>query len=109
MGRDGSGNRVIDGVGLARFTREQAVEDERGAVGGGPPTSVRNAYTGIVTALTVDDVVAQVEIQAAQQRGPEIEAVVEAGQVAAGEVLDALDPVVDGVDVQVQDLGRAGP
>ncbi|MFJ8025184.1 molybdopterin-binding protein [Streptomyces sp. NPDC096311] len=67
MGRDGSGNRVIDGVGLARFARERAVEDERGT-GGGPPTSVRNAFTGIVTALTADDVVAQVEIQSGPHR-----------------------------------------
>ncbi|MFD5755814.1 molybdopterin-binding protein [Streptomyces sp. NPDC127044] len=68
MGRDGSGNRVIDGLGLARFARERAVDDERGAVGDGPPTSVRNAFTGIVTALTVDEVVAQVEIQAGPHR-----------------------------------------
>ncbi|MGW1759043.1 hypothetical protein [Streptomyces mirabilis] len=44
-------NRVIDGVGPARFARERAVEDERGTVGGGPPTSVRNAFTDIVTEL----------------------------------------------------------
>lgn len=68
MGRDGSGNRTIDGVGLARFVRERAAEDGRGAVDSGPPTSVRNAFTGIVTALTVDDVVAQVEIQAGPHR-----------------------------------------
>ncbi|MFF2469027.1 helix-turn-helix domain-containing protein [Streptomyces sp. RLB3-17] len=68
MGRDGSGNRVIDGFGLARFARERAVDDERGAVAGGPPTSARNAFTGIVTALTVDEVVAQVEIQAGPHR-----------------------------------------
>ncbi|MFD8217843.1 molybdopterin-binding protein [Streptomyces sp. NPDC059697] len=68
MGRHGSGNRVIDGVGLARFARERAAEDERGTAGGGPPTSVRNAFTGIVTALTVDDVVAQVEVQAGPHR-----------------------------------------
>lgn len=63
MGRDGSGNRVIDGAGLARFVRERAAADERGGVAG-PPTSVRNALTGIVTALAADDVVARVEIQA---------------------------------------------
>ncbi|ANP51728.1 molybdopterin-binding protein [Streptomyces griseochromogenes] len=63
MGRDGSGNRVIDGAGLARFVRERAAESERGGVAG-PPTSVRNALTGIVTALAMDDVVARVEIQA---------------------------------------------
>ncbi|MFD8126560.1 MULTISPECIES: TOBE domain-containing protein [Streptomyces] len=68
MGRDGSGNRVIDGFGLARFARERAVDDERGTVAGGPPTSARNAFTGIVTALTVDEVVAQVEIQAGPHR-----------------------------------------
>lgn len=68
MGRDGLGNRVIDGFGLARFARERAVDDERGAVAGGPPTSARNAFTGIVTALTVDEVVAQVEIQAGPHR-----------------------------------------
>ncbi|MFD7608272.1 molybdopterin-binding protein [Streptomyces mirabilis] len=68
MGRDGSGNRVIDGFGLARFARERAVDDERGTVGGGPPTSARNAFTGIVTAPTVDEVVAQVEIQAGPHR-----------------------------------------
>lgn len=63
MGRDGSGNRVIDGVGLARFVRERAAEDERGG-SAGPPTSVRNALTGIVTDLAMDDVVARVEVQA---------------------------------------------
>ncbi|MEU8947363.1 TOBE domain-containing protein [Streptomyces sp. NPDC048489] len=67
MGRDGSGNRVIDGVGLARFARSRAAEDDR-AETAGPPTSVRNALTGIVTGLTLDDVVAQVEIQAGPHR-----------------------------------------
>ncbi|MFG2476213.1 molybdopterin-binding protein [Streptomyces fagopyri] len=74
MGRDGSGNRVIDGVGLARFAQRRAAcgvrraaEDERPEAVG-PPTSVRNALTGIVTGLTVDDVVAQVEIQAGPHR-----------------------------------------
>ncbi|MEU9986407.1 helix-turn-helix transcriptional regulator [Streptomyces sp. NPDC007971] len=67
MGRDGSGNRVIDGVGLARFVRERSCEDERGGAAG-PPTSVRNALTGIVTALRADDVVARVEIQAGPHR-----------------------------------------
>ncbi|MFF8727173.1 molybdopterin-binding protein [Streptomyces sp. NPDC015171] len=67
MGRDGTGNRVIDGVGLARFAREKAAEDERSGAPG-PPTSVRNALTGIVTAMTMDDVVARVEIQAGPHR-----------------------------------------
>ncbi|GGV10211.1 MerR family transcriptional regulator [Streptomyces filipinensis] len=63
MGRDGSGNRVIDGVGLDRFVRARAAEGER-RDSPGPPTCVRNALTGIVTALAMDDVVARVEIQA---------------------------------------------
>ncbi|MEV6839555.1 TOBE domain-containing protein [Streptomyces sp. NPDC051133] len=67
MGRDGSGNRVIDGAGLARFVRERAVEGERGGAAG-PPTSVRNALTGIVTDLTMDEVVARVEVQAGPHR-----------------------------------------
>ncbi|QKW25357.1 helix-turn-helix transcriptional regulator [Streptomyces seoulensis] len=67
MGRDGAGNRVIDGAGLARFVRERAAEDER-AVAAGPPTSVRNAFIGIVTALAVDEVVARVEVQAGPHR-----------------------------------------
>ncbi|WP_329216946.1 helix-turn-helix transcriptional regulator [Streptomyces sp. NBC_01485] len=67
VGRDGSGNRVVDGVGLARFAKERAAEDARSVVEG-PPVSVPNAFTGVVTALTVDDVVAQVEIQAGPHR-----------------------------------------
>ncbi|MFE4957975.1 molybdopterin-binding protein [Streptomyces sp. NPDC056653] len=64
MGRDSSGNRVIDGVGPARFAKECALGGVHGIPGDAPPTSVRNAFTGIVTALTVDDVVARVEVQA---------------------------------------------
>ncbi|WP_416481619.1 MerR family DNA-binding transcriptional regulator [Streptomyces sp. CL12] len=51
MERDGSGNRMTDGVGLALFARERAAADERAAAPG-PPSSVRNAFTGVVTALT---------------------------------------------------------
>lgn len=64
MGRDGSGNQVIDGVGPARFAKERAVGDVHGVPGDALPTSVRNAFTGIVTTLAVDDVVAPVEVQA---------------------------------------------
>lgn len=67
MGRDGTGNRVIDGVGLARFAKSRAAEADRGAAGAAR-TSVRNSFTGIVTALKADDVVAQVEIQAGPHR-----------------------------------------
>ncbi|GAA1222950.1 MULTISPECIES: helix-turn-helix transcriptional regulator [Streptomyces] len=67
MGRDGTGNRVIDGAGLARFAKSRAAEADRG-VSEAPRTSVRNSFTGIVTALKADDVVAQVEIQAGPHR-----------------------------------------
>ncbi|MER5884608.1 TOBE domain-containing protein [Streptomyces sp. NPDC001941] len=67
MDRDGSGNRVIDGVSLARFAKERgsglhAVPDDD------LPTSVRNSFVGIVTDVRVDDVAAQVEVQAGPHR-----------------------------------------
>ncbi|MCX5229531.1 molybdopterin-binding protein [Streptomyces sp. NBC_00233] len=67
MDRDGSGNRVIDGVGLARFAQERGTglhavpEDE-------VSTSVRNSFVGIVTGVRGDDVVAQVEVQSGPHR-----------------------------------------
>ncbi|MEU7115871.1 helix-turn-helix transcriptional regulator [Streptomyces sp. NPDC046182] len=67
MDRDGSGNRVIDGAGLAAFAKERGAglyavpEDD-------PPTSVRNSFVGIVTAVRFDDVAAQVEIQSGPHR-----------------------------------------
>lgn len=65
MDRDGAGNRVIDGAGLAAFARERATgaQPEDTAA-----TSVRNSFVGIVTAVTMDDVIAQVEIQAGPHR-----------------------------------------
>ncbi|MEU1625443.1 helix-turn-helix transcriptional regulator [Streptomyces sp. NPDC020096] len=64
--RDDAGNRVIDGASLAAF----AVDRAAGAEGEGAEvlTSVRNSFRGIVTAVHVDDVVAQVEIQAGPHR-----------------------------------------
>ncbi|MFJ9471183.1 TOBE domain-containing protein [Streptomyces caniferus] len=66
MDRDGAGNRVIDGAGLAAFAKERAgglhpVPDE-------VLTSVRNSFAGIVTKVTLDDVIAQVEIQSGPHR-----------------------------------------
>ncbi|MFE0130226.1 molybdopterin-binding protein [Streptomyces sp. NPDC059037] len=66
MERDGSGNRAIDGVGLARFAVERA--QGQGPDDDAPQTSVRNALTGIVTAVRSDGVVAQVEIQSGPHR-----------------------------------------
>lgn len=65
--RDAGGRRVIDGRDLAAFSVELA----RGGTGeeDAPSyTSVRNAFPGIVTAVKLGDVAAQVEIQAGPHR-----------------------------------------
>ncbi|MFG1665459.1 molybdopterin-binding protein [Streptomyces sp. Y7] len=63
--RDESGRRLVDGKDLAAFSVELAK-------GGGEEdtsyTSVRNAFPGIVTAIKLGDVAAQVEIQAGPHR-----------------------------------------
>ncbi|MFD5320526.1 molybdopterin-binding protein [Streptomyces sp. NPDC127098] len=67
--RDDAGRRLIEGADLAAFAvalsqdsgQDDAEEDE-------PRTSVRNAFPGIVTAVTLGDVAAQVEIQAGPHR-----------------------------------------
>lgn len=64
--RDASGNRVIDGVSLASFAADRA--SGAGGVDSDVLTSVRNAFRGIITAVRMDDVVAQVEIQAGPHR-----------------------------------------
>ncbi|WAU84407.1 helix-turn-helix transcriptional regulator [Streptomyces sp. Qhu-G9] len=67
--RDDSGRRVIDGRDLAAFSVELA---QNGTAGTGEDetsyTSVRNAFPGIVTAVKLGDVAAQVEIQAGPHR-----------------------------------------
>ena len=55
--RDALGHRVIDGVALAAFAR--GLPDGEPAV-----SSARNRFVGIVTAITKDAVMAQVELQA---------------------------------------------
>ncbi|MFI1167395.1 molybdopterin-binding protein [Streptomyces sp. NPDC020801] len=64
--RDEGGRRLIDGRDLAAFSAELA------RTGGGEETpsytSVRNAFPGIVTAVKLGDVAAQVEIQAGPHR-----------------------------------------
>jgi molybdopterin-binding protein len=62
--RDGGGRRLIDGRALAAFS----VEIARGGEAEVPYTSARNAFAGIVTAVTLGDVAAQVEIQAGPHR-----------------------------------------
>ncbi|MFD7627902.1 molybdopterin-binding protein [Streptomyces sp. NPDC059851] len=64
--RDEAGRRLIVGRDLAAFSVEVGrgahTEDDE------PRTSARNAFPGIVTALTLGDVSARVEIQAGPHR-----------------------------------------
>jgi molybdopterin-binding protein len=60
--RDEHGHRVVDGADLAAYTRERRGSDE------GPPSSARNRFRGLVTMVTKDTVMAQVEIQAGPHR-----------------------------------------
>ncbi|MFD3333655.1 molybdopterin-binding protein [Streptomyces sp. NPDC058700] len=64
--RDENGRRLVDGRDLATFAVEVAQNtpgDEET-----PYTSARNAFPGIVTAVKLGDVAAQVEIQAGPHR-----------------------------------------
>ncbi|WP_244283125.1 MerR family transcriptional regulator [Streptomyces flavidovirens] len=93
VSRDGSGNRVIDGIGLA-FAKERGAgtyavpEDDL-------PAPVRNSFVGIVTAGRghgdstgeVDErpyrPALTIRPSAAEQRRPQVQLVVEAGQVTS--------------------------
>jgi molybdopterin-binding protein len=68
--RDEGGRRLIDGRDLAAFSVELARTGDTADGGDGLPsyTSVRNAFPGIVTAVKLGDVAAQVEIQAGPHR-----------------------------------------
>jgi molybdopterin-binding protein len=64
--RDEAGRRLIDGRDLAAFSVELArgdTDDEEPSY-----TSARNAFPGIVTAIKLGDVAAQVDIQAGPHR-----------------------------------------
>ncbi|MYR62967.1 MerR family transcriptional regulator, partial [Streptomyces sp. SID625] len=63
--RDEGGRRLIDGGDLAAFSVELA---KSGGEEDPSYTSVRNAFPGIVTAIKLGDVAAQVEIQAGPHR-----------------------------------------
>ena len=63
--RDEGGRRLIDGRDLAAFSVELAKSDSEGDAS---YTSVRNAFPGIVIAVKLGDVAAQVEIQAGPHR-----------------------------------------
>ena len=63
--RTPAGRRVVEGVALAELARSLAVEAEPGAIVG---ASARNRFTGIVTRVVKDTVMAQVELQAGPHR-----------------------------------------
>ena len=70
--RDEGGRRLIDGRDLAAFSIELAHTGAGTGTGSGEEepsyTSARNAFAGIVTAVKLGDVAAQVEIQAGPHR-----------------------------------------
>jgi molybdopterin-binding protein len=55
----GQGHRLVSGVDLAAFARERAAAPDAGA----GSSSARNRLRGIVTAITKDKVMAQVDLQ----------------------------------------------
>ncbi len=63
--RDAAGVRVVDGAALAALAHEVA---RTPPVGERTRPSARNRLTGLVTRLTVDTVMAQVEVQAGPYR-----------------------------------------
>ncbi|GAA1877963.1 TOBE domain-containing protein [Streptantibioticus ferralitis] len=64
--RDEAGRRLIDGRDLAAFSVELA--QSAGGEDDASYTTARNAFPGIVTAVKLGDVAAQVEIQAGPHR-----------------------------------------
>jgi len=63
---DGGGRQVIDGAELASFAHERA--DDPDPDGRLTAISARNQFTGLVTRVVADKVMAQVEIQAGPHR-----------------------------------------
>jgi molybdopterin-binding protein len=65
---DGSGRRGVDGGVLAHFAEELARETAHLETGDVVAASVRNRFSGLVTRVVKDTVMAQVEIQAGPHR-----------------------------------------
>lgn len=63
--RTEGGRRVVEGPALAELARSLAVETDAGAI---VSASARNRFTGIVTRVVRDTVMAQVELQAGPHR-----------------------------------------
>jgi molybdopterin-binding protein len=66
--RDAGGRRAIEGAALARFAGEIAGAAQRPAARSVVSESASNRFVGLVTAVTRDSVMAQVEIQAGPHR-----------------------------------------
>lgn len=66
--RDEAGKRQVAGADLAAFAVTLAAEGGPGEEPGEPHTSARNAFPGIITAVKLGQVAAQVEIQAGPHR-----------------------------------------
>ena len=63
--KDASSRTVVDGLALAQLARKNAVLPEDTSEVG---RSARNRFVGLVTGITMDTVMAQVEIQAGPHR-----------------------------------------
>lgn len=61
-GTDGAGRKVVEGAELARYAQELAERRQLPAVGG-VSSSARNHFTGLVTRVQADGVMAQVDLQ----------------------------------------------
>lgn len=65
---DASGRQAVDGVALARFAQELAASADHGESTIVVAHSARNRFSGLVSRVTRDTVMAQVEIQAGPHR-----------------------------------------
>jgi molybdopterin-binding protein len=68
MTTDASGRQAVDGVALARFAQELAESAGHGENSEVVAHSVRNRFSGLVSRVVRDTVMAQVEIQAGPHR-----------------------------------------
>ncbi|TCP56568.1 molybdopterin-binding protein [Tamaricihabitans halophyticus] len=67
--RDAAGRKVVDGAQLAEFSRRQAARNDAAAAdSSGLGRSARNRFVGLVTEVTADRVMAQVELQCGPHR-----------------------------------------
>jgi molybdopterin-binding protein len=65
---DGSGRMAVDGAALARLAQQLAESADHEPGGPVVAQSMRNRFTGLVTRVTRDTVMTQVEIQAGPHR-----------------------------------------